>query len=323
MHISKPRKNAHFNETQPTEYYDYQNFKIKTGNIDKYLIYQRIGRGKYSEVFEGRDGDKRIVIKVLKPVRDSKVNREIKILRNLDHPNIVPLKDVVYDRCSSTYSLIFDYIPHQEATKMFDSFGIEDICLYSRHILEALSYAHSRGIIHRDIKPHNMIIDEKNKTLKILDWGLAEFYHVGERYSVRVASRYYKSPELLVEYPFYDYSLDLWSFGCVLAEMIFKKKPIFKGDDNLSQLKKIVKYLGVSDFDKYLKKYNIPLKNFKFIDLPQDRVDFTALLPKNAEFGYVLAVDLLEKVLVYDHVTRYTADECLEHPFFNQSFKEQ
>lgn len=322
MHISEPRKNAHFNETQPEEYYDYTNYKIKPGDIDKYVITQRIGKGKYSEVFEGAEGDDRIVIKVLKPVRDSKINREVKILKNLDHQNIITLKDVVIEPVVGTCSLIFKYIPHKEATKLFESFSIEDICLYSKQMLEALSYAHSRGIMHRDIKPHNMIIDDKNKKLKIIDWGLAEFYHIGQSYSVRVASRYYKSPELLVEYPYYDYSLDLWSFGCVLAEMIFKKKPMFKGDDNFTQLKKIVNLLGTNDFDNYLKKFNIPLKNNKFCDLPRDRVDLQSFLPSDCDFSYILAVDLLEKILVYDHVERYTADECLQHPFYHQKLNQ-
>ena len=76
------------------------------------------------------------------------------------------------------------------------------------------------GIIHRDVKPHNVMIDHEQKKLRLIDWGLAEFYHPMQEYNVRVASRYFKGPELLLNYQEYDYSLDLWSFGCMFASMV-------------------------------------------------------------------------------------------------------
>ena len=76
------------------------------------------------------------------------------------------------------------------------------------------------GITHRDVKPHNVMIDHEQKKLRLIDWGLAEFYHPTQEYNCRVASRYFKGPELLVEFQSYDYSLDLWSFGCMFASMV-------------------------------------------------------------------------------------------------------
>lgn len=96
----------------------------------------------------------------------------------------------------------------------------------------------------RDLKPHNLIVDLENRKIRLIDWGLAEFYHPSQEYNVRVASRYFKGPELLVDYGYYDYSLDMWSFGCVLASMIFRKDPFFHGNDNHDQLVRIVKVLG-------------------------------------------------------------------------------
>ena len=113
------------------------------------------------------------------------------------------------------------------------------------------------GIMHRDVKPHNLIINHKTKELRLIDWGLAEFYTPGQEYNVRVASRYFKGPELLVDNIYYDYSLDIWSLGCVMAGMIFKKEPFFQGHDNYDQLVKIAKVLGTEDLYKYISKYDL------------------------------------------------------------------
>lgn len=318
MILSKAREFYNVNLNKPESYYDYENYKIKTGNINNYLIRFRLGRGKYSEVFGGKRGSDPVVIKLLKPVRESRIQREILILKNLNHKNIIHLDDVVVDKDSGTYSLIFKYIAHDDTVKLFENFDINDIKHYSRQILQALNYSHSQGIMHRDIKPHNMIIEQKTKKLLLIDWGLAEFYHPNKDYSVRVASRYYKSPELLVNYQFYNYSLDIWSFGCVFAEMIFKKRPFFNGKDNFDQLYKICKCLGTRDLFIYAEKFNISLKDFNFDNIQEEKKDIEDFLPLKSE-DYKLACNLLEKIFVYDHVDRITASECLNHPFFNKN----
>jgi len=120
--------------------------------------------------------------------------------------------------------------------------------------------------MHRDVKPQNIIVNPKKQVLKLIDWGLAEFYHMGQDYNVRVASRYFKGPELLIDYNYYDYSLDIWSTGAMFASMvnyilrkIFKKEPFFMGDSNRDQLVKICQVLGTDALFKYLKKYNVKL----------------------------------------------------------------
>ena len=130
---------------------------------------------------------------------------------------------------------------------------------YLYELLRALDYCHSMGIMHRDVKPHNVMIDHENRRLRLIDWGLAEFYHPGQEYNVRVASRYFKGPELLVDYQMYDYSLDMWSLGCMLASMIFRKEPFFHGHDNYDQLVRIAKVLGTEELYEYLDKYQIEL----------------------------------------------------------------
>lgn len=136
---------------------------------------------------------------------------------------------------------------------------------YIYEILKALDFAHSKGIMHRDIKPQNVMIDHANKKLKLIDWGLAEFYHPGQEYNTRVASRFFKAPELLVENGYYDYSLDIWGVGCILAGFIFQQEPFFQGKDNIDQLAKIVKVLGTEDLYEYLHKFGITI-NAHIID---------------------------------------------------------
>jgi casein kinase II subunit alpha len=198
-------------------------------------VIKKIGRGKYSEVFEGINinNNEKCVVKILKPVRKKKIKREIKILQNLcGGPNVVSLLDVVRDPASKTTSLVFEFINNAEYRTLYPQLSDLDTRYYIYETLKALDFCHSMGIMHRDVKPHNVMIDHERRELRLIDWGLAEFYFPGKDYNVRVASRYFKGPELLVDYQYYDYSLDLWSLGAMFAGMIFQKEPFFQGSDN-------------------------------------------------------------------------------------------
>jgi len=113
--------------------------------------------------------------------------------------------------------------------------------------------------MHRDVKPLNIVVDPRNKQLRLIDWGLADFYHPGQEYNVRVASRYFKAPELLVDDKLYHYSMDMWSVGCTIAGLIFKKEPFFKGSDNNDQLVKIAEVMGTADLKEYMNTYRLTM----------------------------------------------------------------
>lgn len=312
---------ADANETRPREYWDYENVSIVWKSQENFEIVKKIGRGKYSEVFQGVALAERenVVIKVLKPVKRKKIKREIKILQNLiDGPFIINLLNVVRDPVSRSPALIFEHVNNLDFRELYPTFTDFDIRFYMYDLLIALDYSHSMGIMHRDVKPHNVMIDHERKSLRLIDWGLAEFYHPNTEYNVRVASRYFKGPELLVDYRYYDYSLDLWSFGAMLASMIFKKEPFFHGKTNTDQLVQIVRVLGTDELFDYLKKYNIELGP-EYEDLgvyvrrPWERFVTNA----NKEFINLDIFNLLDNLLRYDHKERLTAKQALKHKWFD------
>ncbi|PNI63600.1 CSNK2A2 isoform 3 [Pan troglodytes] len=252
-------------------------------NQDDYQLVRKLGRGKYSEVFEAINitNNERVVVKILKPVKKKKIKREVKILENLrGGTNIIKLIDTVKDPVQ-LYQILTDF----------------DIRFYMYELLK----------------------------LRLIDWGLAEFYHPAQEYNVRVASRYFKGPELLVDYQMYDYSLDMWSLGCMLASMIFRREPFFHGQDNYDQLVRIAKVLGTEELYGYLKKYHIDLDpHFNDILGQHSRKRWENFIhSENRHLVSPEALDLLDKLLRYDHQQRLTAKEAMEHPYFYPVVKEQ
>jgi len=330
--ISVAKVYADVNERMGKMYSDYENYKIKWSTAkrcENYTIIRKLGRGKYSEVFEGHDSlnDKKIVIKILKPVRVSKIRREIKILDTLlGGPNIVKLTGVCKSVPPAFGALIFEHIDHVDNVKkaMLD-FTDYEIRFYMFQLAKALDYCHSKGVIHRDVKPQNLVIDRKNKRLRLIDWGLADFYHQKQIYNVRVASRHYKSPELLVRMQMYDYSVDLFAFGLTLLGIVAQKIPFFRGQDNVDQLYQIASVLGTLDLKRYIAKYKLkPSKDFnRLLAKDTPRLFLANYHERKKSFMVGGLYDLLENVLLYDHQERLTASECMDHSYFKEIRQEE
>jgi len=175
--------------------------------------------------------------------------------------------------------------------------------------------------MHRDIKPLNLVVNHDAKDLVVIDWGLAEFYHPNKDYNVRVASRYYKGPELLVDDRWYHYSLDIWSLGCTLAGMIYRIETFFKGSDNFDQLIRIMRILGDDDLHEYVHKYGLKIpKVAKKLMKGEDfeKVPWSSLVnDKNKDVANEQAIDLLSKMLVYDKNLRINCKDAMKHPYFD------
>ena len=321
--VSKSAVYTDVNDKKPKEYWDYENLQVSWGEQDDYEVVRKVGRGKYSEVFEGvraQAVEQKCIIKILKPVKKKKIKREIKILQNLAGGiNVISLLDVVREPQSKTPSLIFEHVNNTDFKVLYPNLTDYDIRFYLMELLKALDFSHSQGIMHRDVKPHNIMIDHEKRQLRLIDWGLAEFYHAGKEYNVRVASRYFKGPELLVDLQDYDYSLDLWSLGCVFAGMIFRKEPFFNGHDNYDQLVRIAKVLGTQELHAYLNKYRIELDpHLEALVGRHSRKPWSKFV--NADNQHLVtpeAIDFLDKLLRYDHQERITAKEAQKHPFFD------
>ena len=297
-------------------------FNHELGLIDNYTVSRRIGRGKYSNVFSGKKiTNEKVVVKVLKPVRIPKINREINILKQLKGgPNISQLLDVVQDPDSGSISLIMNYSINNEVKKLSGIMNIDDIAIYIYKVLQAVDYAHQIGIMHRDIKPGNIIWCQSTKEVCLIDWGLAEFFNPGQEYIVRVATKHYKGPELLLNYKKYEPSLDIWCLGCTLASLLFFKYPFFKGRDNDEQIEKMCEILGGQDMINYIDKYEIDV-NSKLIDKIKKlkkNLWSSFINEKNSNLINEEVLDLLTKMLTIDHKLRPTPKEAMNHPFFNR-----
>ncbi|KAK9811016.1 hypothetical protein WJX73_006703 [Symbiochloris irregularis] len=319
--MSRARVYADVNVHNPKDYWDYETLSIQWGNQDDYEVVRKVGRGKYSEVFEGVNivNNQKCIIKILKPVKKKKIKREIKILQNLcGGPNVIQLLDVVRDPQSKTPSLIFEHVNNTDFKVLYPTLVDNDVRYYLFELLKGLDFCHSRGIMHRDVKPHNVMIDHDQRLLRLIDWGLAEFYHPAKEYNVRVASRYFKGPELLVDLQDYDYALDLWSLGCMFAGMIFQKEPFFHGHDNYDQLVKIARVLGTDELYAYLAKYGIELDpQLEALVGRHSRKAWTKFVTAdNQHLVSPEALDLLDQLLRYDHQERLTCREAMAHPYF-------
>ncbi|ORZ25261.1 kinase-like domain-containing protein [Absidia repens] len=312
--MSIARAYTYANVSQPKSYYDYEALQIEWGVQNNYEIYRKLAVARINIV-----NQEKCVIKVLKPVKKMKIQREIKILQNLTGgPNIIGLLDVVRDEQSRVPSFIFEHVANSDFKFLYPLLSDLEIRYYMMELLKALDYCHSKGIIHRDVKPQNVMIDHSQKKLRLIDWGLADFYHPGTEYNVRVASRCFKGPELLVNDRLYDYSLDLWSFGCMLAGMCFRKEPFFNGVDNDDQLRKITQVLGTDTLYEYIRKYSLELSpRLQKMITRQTKKSWSSLVNNTNEHYMSNELwDFLDGLLKYDHDARFTCKEAMAHPYF-------
>ncbi|OAG30175.1 hypothetical protein NEDG_01758 [Nematocida displodere] len=165
--------------------------------------------------------------------------REISIMKKLSHPNILTLLDVIHTETQLT--IILEYID-SDLRKLLNSQDKVDLFSLIYQLVEGVQYMHEQQIVHRDLKPQNILVDKSGR-LKIADFGLARSFEIKmSSYSSEVVTLWYRSPELLKGCKIYGYSIDIWSLGCIISEMV-TRSPLFSGSDKQDQLGKMYKYL--------------------------------------------------------------------------------
>jgi glycogen synthase kinase 3 beta len=242
-------------------------------------------------------------------------------MRLISHPNIVTLKSFFYsngEKKDDVYlNLVLEYMPetlyrmtrnHVKARQQMPMFLVK---LYMYQLMRSLAYIHSRGICHRDIKPQNLLINGETGVLKLCDFGSAKQLIAGEPNVAYICSRYYRAPELIFGATNYTTSIDVWSAGCVMAEMI-RGQPLFPGSSGIDQLVEIIKILGTPSPDE-IKTMNPSYVDHAFPTIKS--VPFSRVFRSKASPE---AIDLISKLLVYTPADRLTPLQAMAHPFFDE-----
>ena len=307
---------------------------IKEVNYNDEIIYlperykpgEIIGSGAYGIILSAIDtqnNNQVVAIKKLKSISDiidlKRIAREILIMKYCQHENIIPLFDVIIHlNKNKTLNKIADvYLVMEKmdsdlqkiiASKQELSDEHYQFILYQ--ILRALYFLHSANIIHRDFKPSNVLINE-DCTVKLCDFGMSRgIKEENILLTEYVVTRYYRAPEVMLSSHHYTKKIDVWSVGCAFAELL-SKKFLFPGENYIEQIKLIIEVLGSQD-DKDLNFIsNSSAKNFvmQFKGIPKK--NFNKILKTNNPD----AVDLVEKMLVFNPEKRYSIEECLNHPY--------
>ncbi|RZC12150.1 Cell division control protein 2-like isoform A [Glycine soja] len=285
----------------------------------QYEKVEKIGEGTYGVVYKGRDRvtNETIALKKIRLEQEdegvpSTAIREISLLKEMQHRNIVRLQDVVHDE-KSLY-LVFEYLDldlkkHMDSSPEFAK-DPRQVKMFLYQILCGIAYCHSHRVLHRDLKPQNLLIDRSTNALKLADFGLARAFGIPVRtFTHEVVTLWYRAPEILLGSRQYSTPVDIWSVGCIFAEMV-NQRPLFPGDSEIDELFKIFRIMGTPNEDTWPGVTSLP--DFKSAFPKWQPKDLKNVVPNLEPAG----LDLLSSMLYLDPSKRITARSALEHEYF-------
>ncbi|KRZ66046.1 Cyclin-dependent kinase 2 [Trichinella papuae] len=285
---------------------------------DCYKRLCHIGEGTYGVVYKGINVKSKRVVAMKKIKFDDTTEgippsclREISILKMLKHKNIIKLLNLCVER--DRIYLILEYMQcdlKQVMNVYYPRLPSKMTKSLMWQLLQALSYCHLKRIMHRDLKPQNLLVNEFG-ILKVADFGLARSFSLPCRtYSHDVVTLWYRPPELLLGCKFYGASIDVWSAGCIFAEMICNE-PLFSGDSEIGQLFKIFQILGTPNAVVWPEFPNLPdsSREFPFWTPVKDLKSVVRGISNNEK-------ELLQKMLIYNPDERISSSAAMKHKYF-------
>mmetsp|Transcript_30579 Transcript_30579/g.79778 ORF Transcript_30579/g.79778 Transcript_30579/m.79778 type:complete len:422 (+) Transcript_30579:244-1509(+) len=296
--------------------------------------YERLGKideGAYGIVWRARDKENGLVYALKKiKLKDEREGfpitslREVNLLLNLDHPNIVNVREVVVGDTLDEIFMVMEYLEH-DFRNLLDvmphPFGQSEVKCLLQQLLEATAYMHKNWVIHRDLKTSNLLMNGEG-VLKICDFGLArEYGDPIKKYTPLVVTLWYRPPELLMGQKIYSTAVDMWSVGCIFGELLLRRV-LFEGQSELNQLELIVRLLGSPSAEERekLSAMGNPLQ-MRFKEGMPSRLRetfFASRFSSDKTMVTEKGIDLLARLLSFDPEKRLSAEEALNHPYFEE-----